>query len=40
LKTVETLDEPEGPVLLELVSPDLLDEEGENDGAEIADDAA
>jgi hypothetical protein len=27
LKTVETLDAPKRPVLLELVAPDLLDEE-------------
>jgi DNA recombination protein RmuC len=40
LKTVEILDAPKGPALLELVAPDLLDEDGENDDAELADDAA
>jgi DNA recombination protein RmuC len=40
LKTVEILDAPKGSALLELVAPDLLDEDGENDDAERADDAA
>lgn len=40
LKTVEILDAPKGPALLELVAPDLLDEDGENDDAELTDDAA
>lgn len=40
LKTVEILDASKGPALLELVAPDLLDEDGENDDAERADDAA
>ena len=40
LKTVEVLDAPKAPALLELVAPDLLDDESENDDAELADDAA
>jgi DNA recombination protein RmuC len=40
LKTVEILDAAKGPALLELVAPDLLDDDGENDDAELADDAA